>query len=148
MRGIIRCAALDGPLGPGALGALALGVVALTLMASPARAQAHDEHPATALPDSSAITPQMVERGRAVFRSQGQCFVCHGEHLEGSPIAPMLRAHPWKDAAGGTLPEIYRVITHGVTNTAMVAHPGGVSDENAALVAVYVWSVSHGHAKP
>ena len=30
----------------------------------------------------------------------------------------------------------------------MVSHPNGISDAQAVNVAVYVWSVSHGQAKP
>lgn len=134
-----------------------LVLLAATLAAAPLGARlagaqqpaAPADHPtATVLPDTAAITPQMIERGRALFRSRGQCVVCHGPRLEGTPVAPTLRAHAWKDAAGGSLVELYRVITHGVPNTAMVAHPGGVSDESAALLAVYVWSVSRGTTKP
>jgi mono/diheme cytochrome c family protein len=123
-------------------------MLAATALASPARAQPVERRPDVQLPDTAAIPAPMVDRGRSLFRAQGQCFVCHGMRLEGGPVAPTLRAHAWKDAANGSLAEIYRVITHGVHNTAMVAHPGGVSDESAVAVAVYVWSVSRGRAKP
>ena len=100
------------------------------------------------LPETGQITKAMVSSGRDVFHGQGGCFQCHGAELEGTPIAPTLREHTWKDAKDGTLPEIYRVVTHGVDGTAMVSHPGGISDAQAVYAAVYVWSVSHGTAKP
>lgn len=100
------------------------------------------------LPDTSAITPEMVNAGRAIFHGQGTCFACHGPSLEGGPIAPTLKPHAWKDAKGGGLPAIYNVVTYGVSGTAMVAHPGGISDADAARVATYVWSVGHRGAKP
>ena len=101
-----------------------------------------------ALPDTSAITPNMDNAGRRVFHNQGTCFACHGMNLEGGPIAPTLKPHAWKDAKGGELSTIYYVITHGVTGTAMVARPGGISDADAVRVATYIWSVGHRAAKP
>ena len=102
----------------------------------------------TVLPETGQITKAMVSSGRDVFHGQGGCFQCHGADLEGTPIAPTLQQHTWKDAKDGSLPEIYRVVTHGVDGTAMVSHPGGISDAQAVYAAVYVWSVSHGTAKP
>lgn len=102
----------------------------------------------TVLPETSQITNAMVKSGRDVFHGQGNCFTCHGESLEGTPIAPTLQKHAWKDAKEGSLSEIYRVVTHGVDGTAMVTHPGGISDAQAVYAAVYVWSVSQGKAKP
>jgi mono/diheme cytochrome c family protein len=83
-----------------------------------------------------------------VFHGQGNCFVCHGQDLEGTPIAPTLQDHKWKDAKDGSLQEIYRVVTHGVDGTAMVSHPGGITDAQAVSAAIYVYSVSHGKTKP
>ncbi len=100
------------------------------------------------LPETGQITKAMINTGRNVFHEQGNCFMCHGPELEGTLIAPTLRDHKWKDAKGGTLPEIHRVVTSGVDGTAMVSHPGGISDAQVVYVAVYVWSVSHGTAKP
>lgn len=101
-----------------------------------------------ALPDTSAIPPDMVSAGRRVFHGQGTCAACHGMNLEGGPIAPTLKPHAWKDAKGGDLRAIYFVITHGVNGTAMVAYPGGIGDADAVRVAAYVWSVGHHGAKP
>jgi mono/diheme cytochrome c family protein len=125
------------------------GLLALSLAAAPAavaRAQGRDA--AAAPPDTGSITPAMIASGRALFHGSGGCHNCHGEKLEGTPVAPTLRAHKWRDAVDGTLPELYRVITHGVDGTAMVPRPGGISDPQAAALASYVWAVNNRGAKP
>ena len=101
----------------------------------------------SAVPDSVAATPAEVTAGRAIFHGQGQCLMCHGAGLEGG-IGPTLRAHAWRDAKGGDLAAIYYVVTHGVPGTAMVSHPGNISDEQAHAVAAYIWAVSHNRSKP
>lgn len=102
----------------------------------------------TAQPDTSAITPAMVDLGRAIFHGKGTCFACHGQKLEGGQIAPTLMPHAWRDAKNGEFAAIYRVATHGVPSTLMVAYPGGISAAEAMAVASYVWSVSKGKVKP
>jgi len=101
-----------------------------------------------ALPDTNAIPPDMVSDGRRIFHGKGTCFACHGARLEGGPIAPTLKPHAWKDAKGGDLSAIHYVVTHGVSGTAMVSHPGGISDAEAIRVAVYIWAVGHRGATP
>ena len=131
--------------------ALPLRVVALAIVISVAPTATASRAPRIAqdaLPDTSAITADMVDAGRSVFHGQGTCFACHGANLEGGPIAPTLKPHAWKDAKGGELGAIYYVITHGVSGTAMVSHPGGISDADAAHAAEYIWSVGHRGAKP
>jgi Cytochrome c, mono- and diheme variants len=110
------------------------------------RAFASRQQPAP--PDSTAITPATVDLGRAIFHGQGTCFACHGAKLEGSQIAPTLMPHAWRDAKNGDLTEIFRIATHGVPSTLMVAYPGGISAAQAKAVASYVWSVSRGKVKP
>lgn len=107
-----------------------------------------DKQKAGTQPDTSAITPEMVDLGRAIFHGQGTCFACHGQNLEGSQIAPTLMPHAWRDAKNGEFANIYYVATHGVPSTLMVAFPGGISREQARAVAAYVWSVSTGKVKP
>ncbi|HET9635240.1 MAG TPA: c-type cytochrome [Gemmatimonadaceae bacterium] len=107
-----------------------------------------DNPKAATQPDTSAITPEMVDLGRAIFHGQGTCFACHGQKLEGSQIAPTLMPHAWRDARNGEFANIYYVATHGVPSTLMVAFPGGISREQARAVAAYVWSVSTGKVKP
>lgn len=102
----------------------------------------------TVTPDTAAITPAMVDLGRAIFHGKGTCFACHGQQLEGSQIAPTLKAHAWRDAKNGSYDEIFRVVTHGVPSTVMVAFPGGISRSEAMAVAAYIWSVSNRGVKP
>ena len=102
----------------------------------------------TAQPDTAAITPAMVDLGRAIFHGKGTCFACHGQKLEGGQIAPTLKAHAWRDAKNGEFAAIYYVATHGVPSTLMVSRPGGISNAEAMAVASYVWSVGQGKVKP
>jgi mono/diheme cytochrome c family protein len=118
--------------------------ITLHVVASVAFAQ----QPPPAAPDTNAITPAMVDVGRAIFHGKGTCFMCHGPQLEGTQIAPTLKAHAWRDAKNGQFDEIFRVATHGVPSTLMVAFPGGISRTEALSVAAYVWSVSNRNVKP
>src|SRR5437762_9441862 len=104
-------------------GPVAMSITALLLIASPAAGQ----QPGSAAPDTNAITPSAVDIGRAIFHGKGTCFACHGAQLEGTQIAPTLKAHVWRDAKNGQFDEIFRVATHGVPSTLMVAFPGGIS---------------------
>ena len=103
---------------------------------------------AAVAPDSSAITPAMVDAGRAIFHSKGTCFACHGPQLEGTQVAPTLKPHAWRDAKNGDFAAIFYVVTHGVPSTLMVAFPGGITRTEAMNVASYVFSVGRGRAKP
>jgi mono/diheme cytochrome c family protein len=96
---------------------------------------------------ADSVDATVVAAGRAVFHGAGTCAACHGQKLEGG-AGPTLKAHAWKDAKGGDEAAIYAVVTHGVPNTAMVAHPGGIGDAQARQVATYVWAVSHDKATP
>jgi mono/diheme cytochrome c family protein len=118
--------------------------VAMVMFASAAALALHQQ----TQPDTTAITPAMVDLGRAIFHGKGTCFACHGQKLEGSQIAPTLMPHAWRDAKNGEFAAIYRVATHGVPSTLMVAFPGGITPAEAAAVASYVWSVTKGKAKP
>ncbi|HEV2291331.1 MAG TPA: cytochrome c [Gemmatimonadales bacterium] len=112
------------------------------------RAPAAKDSMAGAGPASAELlNAKTISAGRDVFHGEGNCFVCHGAELEGGPIAPTLRAHQWRNG-DGSFDMIFHVVTTGVPNTAMVSHPGGISDAEARQVAAYVWAVSHGKAKP
>jgi mono/diheme cytochrome c family protein len=93
-----------------------------------------------------AVTPAAIARGRVIFNGSGNCLMCHGAKLEGG-AGPALTAHAWKDAIGGSYAAIFGVVTNGVSGTAMLALPGGITSAQAQQVAAYVWAVSHGKAK-
>lgn len=120
-----------------------LACVVVGALVVPHRVLAQD-----ATPDTNAVTPAMVDLGRAIFHGKGTCFACHGAQLEGTQLAPTLKSHAWRDAKNGQLDEIFRVVTHGVSGTVMVAFPGGISRAEALNVASYIWSVNNRKAKP
>ena len=120
---------------------LAAAAVVAVVAASLLRAQ-------QAPPDSTAVTPAMIDAGRAIFHGKGTCFACHGMQLEGSQVAPTLKPHAWRDAKNGDFSAIFRVVTHGVSGTVMVPFPGGISKTEAEDVVSYVWSVTRGKVKP
>jgi len=103
----------------------------------------------TALPDTSAISADMIAKGRKIYRGKGACIVCHGEKMEGSAIAPPHRkTSGWKDAKDGAFPELVRVISSGVQGTVMVALPNGIKPDEAVLVASFIWAVNHRGESP
>jgi mono/diheme cytochrome c family protein len=97
--------------------------------------------------DSIAVRLKLIDAGRHVFHGEGTCFACHGPNLEGTAIAPTLRAHKWRNG-DGSLAMIMRVVRTGVPNTAMISHPGGINDDELLQVTAYVWAVSRGVVKP
>jgi cytochrome c oxidase cbb3-type subunit III len=115
-----------------------LGLGATALFARVSAAQA---------PDPAAVTPAAISAGRVIYHGTGTCVVCHGANLQGA-VGPPLTAHKWKDATGGSYTAILGVVMHGVAGTAMVSHPGGISDDEARQVAAYVWAVSQSNVKP
>ena len=120
----------------------------MALLVGSAAAWASEQQPAPPVPDSTAITPAMVDAGRAIFHGKGTCFACHGPMLEGSQVAPTLKQHAWRDAKNGEFPNIFYVVTHGVPSTLMVAFPGGITRTEALSVASYVYSVGRVKEKP
>ncbi|HTI06141.1 MAG TPA: cytochrome c [Gemmatimonadales bacterium] len=126
----------------------AMAVVIACLFAAAGRGATEPAKSYTQQPDTSAITPAMIDAGRRIFHGKGMCFGCHGMRLEGGPVAPPLGPHQWKDAKGGELSAIFYVDTHGVAGTVMISHPGGISDAEAGEVAAYIWAVSHRGIKP
>jgi mono/diheme cytochrome c family protein len=102
---------------------------------------------AKAFRDSVTTRQKLIAAGREVFHGEGTCFACHGAKLEGTAIAPTLRAHKWRNG-DGSFEMILRVVHTGVPNTAMVAHPGNINETEIQQVAAYVWAVSRGATPP
>jgi ubiquinol-cytochrome c reductase cytochrome b subunit len=98
--------------------------------------------------EADSSSPAAISAGRRIYNGTSNCWMCHGAKLEGTPVAPPLLAHDWKDAPDGAYGAIVGVVLSGVPGTAMAGHAGGISDAEAKKVAAYVWAVSHGNAKP
>jgi mono/diheme cytochrome c family protein len=124
---------------------LVLGLLALG--GNRASAQVVDTTIKSAEPDSALLTPAMMDAGRKIFHGKGNCFACHGDKLQGGPIAPALTGKSWRHVSG-TFDAIVDRIDNGLSGTLMVPHPGGITEAQVFLVATYVYSVSHGLAKP
>ncbi len=126
-------------------GLLVVGLLGL----APARAAAQvvDTTLKRSEPDSALLTPAMIEAGRKIFHGPGNCYACHGDKLQGGPIAPALTGKAWRHISG-TFDAIVDRIDNGLAGTLMVPHPGGVSESQVFLVATYIYTVSHGQAKP
>jgi mono/diheme cytochrome c family protein len=125
-------------------------LVAAVLLGHGAAAQQPAAQPADtsrAFRDSVTARKSLIAAGREVFHGEGTCFGCHGAKLEGTAIAPTLRAHKWRNG-DGSLEMILRVVHTGVPKTAMVAHPGNINENEIQQVAAYVWAVSRGAVPP
>jgi mono/diheme cytochrome c family protein len=127
-----------------------IGSVVLLLigLARPGHAQGADTAAKSgAAPDSALLTKAIFDQGRKVFHGHGNCYACHGDKLEGGPIAPPLKGPAWRHIDGSYDAIIHR-IDEGMPGTAMVAHPGGISESDVLIVATYIYAVSHGITQP
>jgi mono/diheme cytochrome c family protein len=120
---------------------------ALTLGARRAEAQAVDTTLKGAKPDASLLSPAMIDAGRMIFHGKGTCHACHGDKLQGGPIAPALTGSSWRHITG-TFDAIVDRVDHGLPGTLMVPHPGGITESQVFLVASYIYAVSHHLSKP
>jgi mono/diheme cytochrome c family protein len=122
------------------LASLTVGVVVVTFLARTNAAQ-------HALPAN--VTPEMVQRGDALFHGPGRCFRCHGEDAKGTPKGPGLRAPKHWIQIRGEYEEIVQLVTKGVPEPKEHAAPmpprgnAKLSDADVRDVAAYVWSISH-----
>jgi mono/diheme cytochrome c family protein len=123
-------------------------LAALLLAGGTMRAHAQLPTPAAGTQsDSTVVTPEVVDAGRKIFHGRGTCHACHGDQLQGGPIAPSLRGPKWRNI-DGTYAAILKRVQGGQPGTVMVAHPGDIDDAQTVQVATYVWAVSQGKAKP
>jgi len=103
--------------------------------------------PQPAAADTAAATDEVVDAGRKIFHGKGTCHACHGDQLQGGPIAPSLRGPKWRHI-DGTFEAILQRVRGGYPGSVMVSHPGGIDDAQTIQVATYVWAVSQGKTKP
>lgn len=112
-----------------------------------AQAQAVDTTSKGPEPDSTMLSPAMVDAGRRIFHGKGTCHGCHGDKLQGGPVAPALTGPSWRHITG-TFDAIVDRIDNGLPGTLMVPHPGGITESQVFLVASYIYAVSHHITKP
>lgn len=112
-----------------------------------AAAQVVDTTKRSAAPDSLLMTPAVIDAGRKIFHGRGTCSGCHGDKLQGGPIAPALVGPKWRHI-DGTFEAMIDRIDNGLAGTLMVPHPGGITESQIFMVATYIYAVSHGHAQP
>jgi mono/diheme cytochrome c family protein len=125
-----------------------LVVLFLVVLARAGHAQGADSTAKVgSAPDPAVLTPAIIDQGRKIFHGPGNCYACHGDKLEGGPVAPSLRGQTWRHIDGSYDAIIHRV-DEGMPGTAMVAHPGGISETQVLMVASYIYAVSHGLTKP
>jgi mono/diheme cytochrome c family protein len=79
-------------------------VIAALFLAGSTRV-GHAQNPDTTVkgemaPDSAILTPAIIDQGRKIFHGPGNCYACHGDKLEGGPIAPSLQGKSWRHIDG------------------------------------------------
>jgi len=127
--------------------AVAFAGILLVLGSGGAAAQAVDTTNRGAAPDSAMLTPAIIDAGRKIFHGRGSCSACHGDKLQGGPIAPALVGPKWRHI-DGSYDAIIDRIDNGLAGTVMVPHPGGITEAQIFMVATYIYAVSRGQAKP
>ncbi len=118
--------------------------VAFLAVSKTARAQ---EPVGSSSADTVMVSEEITNQGRKIFRGKGNCYACHGQKLQGGPIAPPLLGPEWRNG-DGSFDMFLHVVRGGVPGTMMVSRPGGISDAEAILVATYVYAVSRSLTKP
>ena len=126
---------------------VAFACAVIALGAGRAEGQAVDTTAKGPEPTAAMLTPAMLDAGRKVFHGRGSCFACHGDKLQGGPVAPALTGPKWRHI-NGTFDAIIDRIDNGLPGTLMVPHPGGITESQIFLVAAYIYAVSHQLAKP
>lgn len=97
---------------------------------------------ARALKSPFSNSPEVIERGKAVYHGKGTCFNCHGANGDGNgPAAAKLNPLPrnfqhhgfWRHRTEG---ELFWVIKYGSFGTAMIGFGPVLSDEE-------IWALTH-----
>jgi len=113
--------------------------------------------PAEKLAEARALTspvpesPEIVEKGKALYHGKGICANCHGVSGSGDGVAAMgLDPSPrnfhhhgfWRHRTEG---EIFWVIKNGSPGTGMIAFGGQLTDEEIWSIIQYERSFAGGH---
>ena len=108
---------------------------------------------ARALKSPLSDSPQIVEKGKAIYEGKGGCFNCHGTDGSGNgPAAAKLNPAPrnfqhhgfWRHRAEG---EIFWAIKHGSPGTAMIGFGPVLSDDEIWSVIQYERTFAGGHGR-
>jgi mono/diheme cytochrome c family protein len=134
----------------------------VVLAGSPAAAERHMMQPrvpaeklaeARALKSPLPSSPEIVEKGKALYDGKGTCFNCHGTDGSGNgPAAAKLNPAPrnfrhhgfWRHRTEG---EIFWVIKHGSPGTAMIGFGPVLSDEEIWSLIQYERTFAGGHGR-
>jgi mono/diheme cytochrome c family protein len=101
--------------------------------------------PATNLPPG--VTTAMVQSGRQLYTSTGQCSNCHGDDGRGTMLGPNLTDREWLNG-DGSYDSIVTVINAGVPQPKAHSQPmlpkGGsnMTADQVRAVAAYVYTLS------
>ncbi len=120
-----------------AAGSVVLWVVGLALLQQRHRSSVHSQNFSPHL-QLSQVDPSLLAKGPEIFDLH--CAYCHGEHGQGdgvgglnmSPPPTNLILGPWK--FGESERQLFEVLTHGVSGTAMGGFPQLSEEERWALV--------------
>lgn len=91
---------------------------------------------------------KLVDRGRAVFSTTGNCYACHGPNASGTVLAPNLTDATWLNI-DGSYASIVELVRKGVPkpkeHQAPMPPEGGasLSESQVCAVAAYVFSLGH-----
>jgi mono/diheme cytochrome c family protein len=110
---------------------------------------------ARALTSPLPASPEIIEKGKAVYQDKGTCVLCHGMNGAGDGTgavgldpAPRNFRHPgfWRHRTEG---ELFWVIKHGSPGTSMIGFGGQLSDEEIWAVIQYErgFAGDHGHRR-
>lgn len=135
------------------LATVAVPVVAAERHMMPPRVPAEKLAEARALISPLPDSPEIVEKGKALYEGKGTCINCHGKEGGGDgPVAASLDPSPrnfhhhgfWRHRTEG---EIFWVIKHGSPGTAMIGFSDQLTDEEIWAIIQYERSFSGEHGR-
>jgi mono/diheme cytochrome c family protein len=137
-------------------------VIAVSLAIPAGAAERHmmqPRVPADKLAEARALTnplpdsPEIVERGKALYNGKGTCFNCHGKDGGGNgPAAAQLDPSPrnfqhhgfWRHRTEG---ELFWVIKNGSVGTSMIGFGGQLTDEEIWALIQYERTFAGEHGR-
>lgn len=131
------------------MGALSLTAAERHMM--PPRVPADKLEEARALKSPLPDSPDLIEKGKALYEGKGGCVNCHGKEGRGDgPVASQLDPSPrnfhhhgfWRHRTEG---EIFWVIKHGSPGTSMIGLGSQLTDEEIWTVIRYLRTFAGGH---